>query len=513
MPPDLSPDVPGSSHLLNPLLNKANAYAQVHKVLCQCLGLMLIFSFYRQGTITKLSDDVLLEIFRYYLDASPRLWPLLVHICRRWRRIVFAPQQALHLRLLCKPGTPVLKTLDCWPALPIVMEYGGSQALELPAPEDEVNIIAALKQSHRVSSINLTVTTSLLDKLCAIKGSFSQLEDLVLLSRDRLPLALPNIFLCGPRLRLLHLTRITFPGILQLLYSSRNLVDLQLHKGLNHFSIEMLTDALSGMAQLRSLSLHFASTIKYASPPPPPPPSQRIVLPALTRLLFGGTAEHLGRFVLRIDAPLLGDIHVTLFDEYVFDLSRLCEFVDRIEMQKSPHQARILSSGRAITISLTRPGAPTCLKLQLFSERLSEQIFAMSRIVPHFSAFLLTVEDLRISATRPPSHEDSLCRDEWPVHISSLSGVKWLHLDGKGSIDIVRALKDAYWQGKVVLPALHKLYLPHPGSRHVPLSMSVVSFMTTRWDSGHPIGVEYERLYRISERGTGTLLHSASATN
>ncbi|KAH9010358.1 hypothetical protein EDB83DRAFT_2557225 [Lactarius deliciosus] len=147
----------------------------------------LTFSFSRrQVTIGELSDNVLLNIFRYYLDAFPQHWPRLVHICRRWRRIVFASQQALHLRIFCTHGTPVLK---------IVVKYGGSVDLDPPAPEDEDNILAALKQSDRVSSISLTITKSLLEKLSAIERTFSELEDLVLLSQDGVQLTLPSAFI------------------------------------------------------------------------------------------------------------------------------------------------------------------------------------------------------------------------------------------------------------------------------------------------------------------------------
>jgi hypothetical protein len=141
--------------------------------------------------------EVLLNIFRYYLDSSPRFWPRLVHICRKWRRIVFASQRALRLRLFCTHGTPVRKTLDWWPTLPIVVQYGGSPALDPPAPEDEDDIVAALEQSDRVTSIGLTVTSSLLEKLSAIEGPFSELEDLVLLSRDSVRLTLAQRFSVG----------------------------------------------------------------------------------------------------------------------------------------------------------------------------------------------------------------------------------------------------------------------------------------------------------------------------
>ena len=126
----------------------------------------------RQVTIGKLSEEVLLNIFRYYLDSSPRFWPRLVHICHKWRRIVFASQGALCLRLFFTHGTPVLKTLDWWPALPIVVEYGGSPMLDPPAPEDEDNIMVALMRSDRVSSISLIFTNTLLEKLSAIERPF-----------------------------------------------------------------------------------------------------------------------------------------------------------------------------------------------------------------------------------------------------------------------------------------------------------------------------------------------------
>jgi hypothetical protein len=217
--------------------------------------------FSRQVNLGRLSDEMLLNIFRYYLEASPRFWPRLVHVCHKWRRIVFASQRALRLRLFCTHGTPVLKSLDYWPALPIVVEYGGSPALDPPAPEDEDNILAALKRSDRVISIHLTITMSLLAKLSSIKEPFSELEDLVLLYEDCMELVLPSAFRWGLRLRRLHSTGISFPSPLQQLSSSRELVDIQLHNtvGIAYLSPEAFASALSGMTQLQSLSLQLCS--------------------------------------------------------------------------------------------------------------------------------------------------------------------------------------------------------------------------------------------------------------
>jgi hypothetical protein len=419
-----------------------------------------------------------------------------MHICRKWRRIVFDSQRALQIRLYFTHGTQVLKTLECWPTLPIVIRYGGSPALDPPTPEDEDNIVAALLQSDFVTSISLTVTVSLWEKLSAIQMPFSELEDLVLLSQTEKWLTLPDAFQWGPRLRRLHLTgmMITFSAqVLQLLHSSKNLVELRLHKVLYppRFLPDGLPNALSDMVQLQSISLHFLSTVKY--PTSPPPSGKLVVLPALTRLKFQGRTEHLEDLVTRIDTPLLGQIEITFLNESNLDLSKLRTFIDQTGMHKSHRRADILASDFAISISLTRPGDPTCLKFQLPRRPLSDHQSFMAQICAQFYAFLFNVEDLVIS-TRYFGQEGRFDGGEWLDAFNSFTGVKWFHLIGNLSTDIVHALNT---RREAVLPALHKLYIPQPTPRDGLLTGAVVSLMSSRLLSGHPIAVEYGR------RGTG----------
>ena len=160
----------------------------------------------------------------------------------------------LYFRLFCTHGTPVQKNLDCWPALPIVVQYGGSPALGLPTPEDEDNIMAAFKQSDHVISISLTISTLLLKKLSTLKGAFSELQDLILLSWDGESLIMPSVFRWGQRLRRLQSTGITIPALMQPFYlsSSTNLIDLQLHVAFlpQQFSPVILKGVLSEMTGL-----------------------------------------------------------------------------------------------------------------------------------------------------------------------------------------------------------------------------------------------------------------------
>jgi hypothetical protein len=450
-----------------------------------------------------------------------------VHTCRKWRHIVFASQQALRLQLFCTHGTPVQKSLNCWPALPIVVQYGGSPESDPPIPSmrDEVNIMAALKQSDRVISISLTLTSSLLEKLSLIARPFSELQDLVLLSRDRgRCVFLSSAFPLGPwgtRLHSLHLTRITFLELPQLLYSSRNLVDLQLHEVLypSNFTVGALTIALSGMTQLRSLSLHFF--------PPTDPAAYRFVmnlssvarvaLPSLTRFDFRGITNFLKELVAGIDAPRLGDIKLTFFNKFISDisdLSVLIEFINRIKMHKSPRRADILSFENDIIIALIQPGGLTRLRLRLSCKLLSEQLSSMVRICVQFSAFLVNVEDLRINAQRPSESrlEDGIHSEGWREPINLFAGVRRLQVSGNLSKNIVHSLQLWDRRREFGLPALHKLCVLQPLPRHASFRDAVVSLMISRRRSGHPIAVEYELDFHLSElRGTGTVYNRARA--
>src|SRR6266481_5614001 len=112
--------------------------------------------------IDVLPDDVLLEIFDFYTDdplgegealASDKTiteaWLLLVHVCRRWRNVVFGSPCRLDLQLCCTLKTPVKDLLEVWPELPLTIV----DRIEISSDMD--NIIAALEQSNRVCEVFL----------------------------------------------------------------------------------------------------------------------------------------------------------------------------------------------------------------------------------------------------------------------------------------------------------------------------------------------------------------------
>jgi hypothetical protein len=104
-----------------------------------------------QVAIDKLPDDIFLYIFNVYVNDpyfffKTDMWVKLVHVCQRWRNLVFGSPQHLNLQLLCTARTQVTKKLDIWPALPISVEEYVSGTLSID------NIIAAIKHNDRARS-------------------------------------------------------------------------------------------------------------------------------------------------------------------------------------------------------------------------------------------------------------------------------------------------------------------------------------------------------------------------
>jgi hypothetical protein len=318
------------------------------------MNLSGIGQLHRQGTIGTLSDDVLLEIF-YFCAAKnyDHWWHTLVHVCRRWRNVVFASPRRLHLHLLCSDTSlrsrimSVRDMLDIWPELPIVIEgVGGVE-----------NVIAALELNDRVSQITFVdVSSSALERVVAVmQDPFPALTYLWLWSTDRMALVISDSFLGGsaPRLQYLRLESILFPALPKLLSSATDLVDLHLfcipHSG--YISPSAMVTCLSTLTRLESLVLGFKS------PRSRPDRSSRLlprrtrtILPALTYLRFKGVTEYLEDLVTQIDAPLLKDVTIRFFNQLIFHILQLPKFLCRTEIFTVLDQASVSFSAQFISV-------------------------------------------------------------------------------------------------------------------------------------------------------------------
>ncbi len=288
--------------------------------------------------IDVLLDDTLLEIFDFYVDIGLSLgykrgieaWQSLVHVCRRWRNVVFGSPHRLNLRLLCTPKTRARDTLDVWPALPLLIR--GFMSLSSGADD----IIVALGQTNRVCQVHLwALKDRPLDKvLAAMQVPFPQLTRLHITSNSEAPPVVPDSFLGGsaPHLRFFELDGIPFPGLPKLHLSAIHLAHLGLfnipHSG--YISPEAMAALLSVLSSPESLILRFQSPQSrpdWESRRPPPP--KRSVIPALNQFTFKGVIEYLEDLVTYIDAPQLDGFRIAFFNQIDFDGPRLAQFISR----------------------------------------------------------------------------------------------------------------------------------------------------------------------------------------
>jgi F-box-like len=302
-----------------------------------------------------LPDDVLLHIFHFdrltYLDGPedidpphpPLRWHRLVHVCRRWRSVVFASPNFLDLNLVCGPRTRV-GLMGIWPPFPIILR----NMVNFPMPEDyDFNV--AIVHTNRVREINLFhLTSSQLQRLAsAMQKQFPALRHLMLaidVFHSR-PAFLPNGFLGGSasRLQSFTLDSITFPALPKFLLSATDLVRLTLcnipHSG--YISPETIVTSLAVLANLKSLTIEFESPLFRGGSCPRATSLTLTVLPTLTCFKFRGVSEYLEDLVARIDAPLLDTIWINFFHQLIFDIPQLAQFMRRTTRFQALNEAHV----------------------------------------------------------------------------------------------------------------------------------------------------------------------------
>ena len=305
-------------------------------------------------TIGTLPDDVLLDIFDFCRedeDYTVRLsthclwdrdspwnswkWHLLVHVCRRWRELVFASPRRLNLRIPCTRRTPV--NLGIWPALPIDVDDDllSSRTQDVTQLEED-KILAALKHFDRVYHVRLSLSRLQAFKMAtAMQEPFPVLTRLFLTSysywNDDVP-ALPANFLGGstPRLQAIGLCSIPYPALPTLLLSANNLVKLDLLDipPAGYISPEAIVAPLAALPKLEIFVMEFAWNA-YRHDRIGPPPVTRTILPVLAYFVFRGAYGYLEDLVGRIDGPRLNHISTTTYRPVGFQLAQLSRFIDQ----------------------------------------------------------------------------------------------------------------------------------------------------------------------------------------
>ena len=442
-------------------------------------------------SIDTLPDDVLLNIFDFFVREVYLMeaWQTLVHVCRRWRRIVFGSPLRLNLRLFCSNKTPARDTLDVWPAFLLHI-----QCRERAETAD--NIIAVLERSDRVCNIELGyLGRSDLEQISAVmQVPFPELTGLWLWSNDETVSALPDLFLGGsaPRLRFLRLGCIPFPGLPKLLLSATHLVSLDLgnipHSG--YFSPEAIVTAFSTLTRLERLLLLFESPQSRPDPEHQcPPPPTRSVLPNLGYFQFKGDSEYLEVVVAHIDAPRLDELNSILFNDIVFDTPQLAQFISRTLTVKALEEAHVFFDRKAVTVNFLYDKR---LFVEISCSKLDWQVSSMEQVFTSCLPPLPTL-DLRIDGNpRYRRHwQGNVDNVQWVRLLHPFTSVKNLFLSEEIARRIVPALQELVGvRATGVLPTLESIFLEE-GQQSGPVQEGIQQVVAMRQATNHPIEVFY----------------------
>ena len=453
-----------------------------------------------------LPDDILIEIFDFYVDEGFKRkeiqeWMTLVHVCRRWRIIVFQSPRRLNLRLIYMPSTPPKVTLDIWPPLPLII-----CDFTRIYKEDVDHTIAALEHNDRVCQIHLisysSSRISYVAESAAMQKPFPELTHLELDTADHWhdKPTLRDSFLGGtaPRLQSLKLTNISFPGLPKLLLSATHLVklDLSYHSLPGSGDIitpEAMATSISTLTSLEYLRINF-----IYSPSIPEsrrrPLLTRSILPFLTTMVFKKASGYLDEILALIDAPQLNKMFITLDDQSIFDTPHLFQFINRIPTLRAPEIGHIIFESGITVVkfpSQTSVLGELCVEISSFESELPQLSF-IEQLCTSSLPPVSTLEDLYILEDSNVGLQDILDNVEnmlWLQVLRPFTAVKNLYLCDEFVPRIALALEELVGARTTeVLPTLENIFLEglQPSG---PLHEGIEMFVAARRLIHHPVAV------------------------
>ena len=376
--------------------------------------------------------------------------------------------------------TPVRKSLNIWPPLPIVIDHNTRYA---DASEDE-SIIAALAHRDRVSEISLTCPLLVERFATVMRGPFPALTSLRLGSSGRT--VLPEAFLdeSVPSLRTVVFYRIAFPALPKFLSSTRHLVTLELWripiKG--YISPEAMVTCLAGLPLLECLRIEYESS---RSRPNQRNPLMftRTALPTLISFHFGGASMYLDEFISRIDAPALQTL-LTKYGGPIFHIPQVYRFISRAERVTQPTRVLVKFYGSYAYIKFL-PSDSFSLTI-----RYDGRVSSIALVCQELSPFLSHVEHLELHGQYIPKVDPNAMNMDplqWLELFHPFISVQGLRVSTRLVPLIASALQELTGARTTeVLPELRILVLEES---RIPRSVeqAIGSFVAARHLFNHPV--------------------------
>ncbi|KAH9964039.1 hypothetical protein BGW80DRAFT_1462916 [Lactifluus volemus] len=406
---------------------------------------------FQRVTIGSLPDNVLLDIFDFHQDSineRPWDWEDLVHVCRRWRFIIFESPVRLNLQLFCTKNSPMRKLLDVWPPFPLIIRL--DYIYSYPVWDWEGinltnNLAAALEHRDRVHEIRVH-TFNAPDRVCEqiiteMEKPFPALRSLSFGSDDEILSELDTLLNgSAPCLQDLTLLGISSPSLARLLSSTSDLTSLNLYYITNsgYISPETMATSLSALPKLECLVIIFEFPIPHPERRNRAP--TRFILPALTKLEFEGLSEYLEVLAARFDAPLLDEFLITFFDQpqVVFDIPQTGRFFSSYLDSFKPLGLDITLTFRSwdcasigvsfTSIATTHSAFCPSHLWKIMCKDLDHQVISVAQICGQIPSFRSSVKSLIIKYHQRLIDPDDLNRTLWLQLFRLFPSVQFLHI-------------------------------------------------------------------------------------
>jgi hypothetical protein len=218
----------------------------------------------------------------------------------------------------------------------------------------------------------------------------------------------------------------------------------------------------------------------------------RIILPVLGHFWFKGVGEYLEDLVARIDAPRLGRLDITFFNDIVFDTPQLTRFISHTPMLEAFDKASVdLSDHIArITLSSAYEVFDECLRVSISCRELDWQLSFLEQVCTSSLPFLSTLEDLyMLGRPWPQDWKDIIDHAQWLELLHSFAAVKDLYLSKGLAPCVVPALQElVVGRTTEVFPNLQNIFVEEL-QESGPVQEGIGKFVAARQVTSHPITV------------------------
>jgi hypothetical protein len=200
--------------------------------------------------------------------------------------------------------------------------------------------------------------------------------------------------------------------------------------------------------------------------------------------------------VARIDTPLLDNAEITFFNQLIFDIPRLPQFIRHLSKFSAFDQAYVLFQSRYVQVRLSSQTGTVndaIFKLKISCKPSDWQLSAVAQVCDWPFTHCSTVECLHIreDAESNLQWQDDMDNTQWIDLLHPFIAVKDLHLSEELAPLVALALRESVGATDV-LPGLQNLFFEGPQPSR--LFRAVIGpFIVARESSKSPVAAHYSK--------------------